>query len=278
MKNNQNKRQNQQVKLWFFMLLFLLAAACSIRQSQEPTETKTEKAETTKQKAISDTDGIKTVINSKTEATTATTPDERRFINLSQLPKEGKSLTDFVPPGWKIEEQIEGDLNADATPDIVLQLIEDLPAETDGTVNDRYRALLVIAKMENDLYLRLAAADKLLFCTTCFGVLNGAPIVKISNGVIIINHLWGSREMSENTQRFRFDPKVKRFVLIGEDYEETDRAEGTSVSESSNYLTGVKIIEKFRLNAQGNEVKISSAKQRISKQQKFFEDIDYEKP
>ncbi len=277
MKKNQNNRQMSQVKFLVFMLLFLLTAACSVSQSKENSEIKTERA-AAKPKVTNDTDEIKTVINPKTEATTASAQDERRFINLSQVPKEGKSLTDFVPPGWKIEEQIEGDLNADATPDIVLQLIEDLPAETDGTDNTRYRALLVIAKMENDLYFRLAAADKLLFCTTCFGVLNGVPVVKISNGVIIINHLWGSREMSENTQRFRFDPKLKRFVLIGEDLEETDGGEGTSVRESSNYLTGVKIIEKSRLDKKGNMVKVSTTKQRISKQQKFFEDIDYEKP
>jgi hypothetical protein len=97
--------------------------------------------------------------------------------------------------------------------------------------------------MQNESYHRLAAADKLLFCTTCFGMLSGLPVVKISNGVLIVNHLWGSREMSESTQRFRFDSKLKRFVMIGEDYEETDRGEGTSVRKSSNYLTGVKIIE-----------------------------------
>lgn len=277
MKKNQYKQQLSRVQSLVFMLLFLLTAACGISQSKENSEIKTGKTET-KPKAANETDKIKADINPKTETATATTQDARRFINLSQVPKDGKAPTDFVPQGWKIEERIEGDLNADTKPDIVLQLIEDLPEETDGAINDRYRALLVLAKMENESYHRLAAADRLLFCSTCFGALNGSPVVEISNGVLIVNHLWGSREMSESTQRFRFDPKSKRFLLIGEDLEETDRGEGTSVRESSNYLTGAMIVEKFRMNKQGDMVKVSTAKRRISKQQKFLEDIDYEKP
>lgn len=276
MRKSQNKKQMDRIKLPIFLLLFLLTAACGVSQSRENSETE---MATTKPKAANDVAEIKTDSNPKTEATTATPPqDERRFINLSQVPSAGKTPTDFVPKGWKIEEQIEGDLNADTKPDIILQLIEDLPEETDGAINDRYRALLVLAKTENDSYNRLAAADRLLFCTTCFGTLGDAPEVKISGGVLIVNHLWGSREMSESTRRFRFDPKLKRFVLIGEDSEETDRGEGTSVRESSNYLTGVKIIEKSRLDKKGEMVKVSTAKQRIPKQQRFLEDIDYEKP
>ena len=209
-------------------------------------------------------------------ATFSIAQDERRYIKLSQIPGEGKSATDFVPRGWKIEEQIEGDLNRDAKPDLLLQLIEDLPAG-----DDRYRALLVLAKTNNGAWRRIAAAVRLLFCTSCFGVLagpdGGSPDVKIANGVIVVNHLWGSNEATDHTQRFRYDMPLKRFVMIGEDYEEMDRGKGTSVRESSNYLTGVKIVEKSRINRRGEMVKVSTVKKRVSAPKKFLEDVDYEK-
>ncbi len=85
------------------------------------------------------------------------------------------------------------------------QLIEDLL-----TTDNRHRALLVLVRMENGALRRIAAADRLLFCTNCFGVLAGPdggspPAVKISNGVIIVNHLWGSNEATDHAQRFRYD-------------------------------------------------------------------------
>ena len=146
--------------------------------------------------------------------------DERRFIDLKQVPVEGSAAQDFAPRGWKIEEEIKGDLNADSRPDTVVKLIEDLPAETaDGALNDRYRALLVLAGGVDGKLQRLAAATRLLRCTGCGGVLGdpGGGDVKIEKGVLIISQLYGSRESVDITQRFRYDARLKRLVLIGED-------------------------------------------------------------
>ena len=206
--------------------------------------------------------------------------DERRFIDLKQVPVEGSAAQDFAPRGWKIEEEIKGDLNADSRPDTVVKLIEDLPAETsDGALNDRYRALLVLAGGADGKLQRVGAATRLLRCTGCGGVLGdpGGGDVKIEKGVLIISQLYGSRESVDITQRFRYDPRLKRFMLIGEDVENRDRAVGTSVIESSNYLTGVKTIKETRYNQKNDrDVVVSSTTKRIPTKKRFLEDIDYD--
>jgi len=53
--------------------------------------------------------------------------DNRVVLNEKLVPQAGVKITDFVPKGWKIEEELRGHLNADSLEDIVLQLIEDKP-------------------------------------------------------------------------------------------------------------------------------------------------------
>jgi hypothetical protein len=208
--------------------------------------------------------------------------EERRFIDLKQVATEGSAAPDFVPRGWKIEGQTEGDLNGDSKPDVALKLIEDLPEETaEGGLNMRYRALLVLLRTETGKLHRAAAADRLLQCTGCGGMLGnpGGGDITIAKGVLIISQLSGSRESTDLTQRFRYDPALKRFVLIGEDVVSSDRLTGESENESTNYLTGVKIIKKTRYDQKNDrDVVVSSRTQRITARKRFLEEIDYEKP
>ena len=45
-------------------------------------------------------------------------------INKSLIPLQANELSKFVPPGWKIEEKLTGDLNGDSLLDFALKLIE----------------------------------------------------------------------------------------------------------------------------------------------------------
>jgi hypothetical protein len=207
--------------------------------------------------------------------------EERRFLNLKQVPLEGNAAQDFMPRGWVIEGQTSGDLNGDSRPDTVLQLIEEGPEQTaEGALNIRYRALLVLLKTENDKLHRAGAATRLLQCTGCGGALGspGGGDISIDKGVLVVDQLSGSRESVDVTQRFRYDPRLKRFVLIGQDVVHTDRLTLESEYESSNYLTGVKIVKKTRLDKSGeHDITVSSRTQRVSTRKRFLEDIDYEK-
>lgn len=195
--------------------------------------------------------------------------DDRTTINKSLVPWAGTDTRNFIPQGWKLEEQKSGDLDGDGNSDYVLKLIEAKPAKTaDDATNDRARALVVLLSDANGKLTRAALADRLLQCTGCGGAFYGAmeapAEVEIdAKGVITVSQEHGSREVSNTTYKFRYDPAVKRFVLIGFDYVENDRASAKVVSESTNYLTGVR--------------KTNNRTGAITKTKIFLDDVDYEK-
>src|SRR5829696_3657220 len=101
--------------------------------------------------------------------------EERRFLDPKLVPAEGRSARDFVPRGWKVETDegvASGDLNRDGAADAVLRLVEDMPVEgSDGTLNTRYRALVILLAKPGGGFTRAAVAAKLLGCSLCYGVL-----------------------------------------------------------------------------------------------------------
>jgi hypothetical protein len=164
----------------------------------------------------------------------------------SKLPEAGQSAADFVPAGWVLEEQVAGDLNGDAVPDLALKLVQEKPAGAkEDEIIERQRALVVLFKGRDGRLRRAGVADKVLQCTSCggafYGVAEAPAEVKIERGVIVVRQDFGSREVTEHTYRFRYEPAVGRFVLIGFDSTSRDRLTGTVTQESTNYLTGRKI-------------------------------------
>ncbi|NJR19308.1 MAG: hypothetical protein HC785_28930 [Calothrix sp. CSU_2_0] len=58
-----------------------------------------------------------------------------RSLNPSLVPTQGKTVQDFVPKGWKIQDKVEGDINSDSKPDTVLTLIPHSADVNDVTGN-----------------------------------------------------------------------------------------------------------------------------------------------
>jgi hypothetical protein len=211
----------------------------------------------------------------------ASAQDDRRFINISDVPAEGARLEDFVPRGWVIEERTTGDLNRDGRPDTVLGLIEDLPNETsEGMLNPRHRALVALFRTEGNRFRRAAVAPRLLRCTGCGGMLsrpaNSSETIEIQNGVLVISEGYGSRDATDYTLRFRHDAGTNRFVLIGVDSSERDRLTGVSSSTSTNYLTNQSVTRRYRMR-RGSVRLVSTSRQRATPPaQRFLEDVDFE--
>jgi hypothetical protein len=200
-------------------------------------------------------------------------------IKESAIPAEGAKIDDFIPPGWGLEAKVENDLNGDKNPDAVLVLIETPPQSTETKADSiGNRTLLILTKSATDGYRRLALAKHLLRCKTCYGTMagsdGGAPEIKIVNGVLTVQDLWGSRETVNARLSFRYDQRVKRMALIGEDVETTDRLTGITIRTSSNFLTGIKLTESDYPNQKRKQ---KAKKQRIPKIKRFIDDIDYEK-
>ncbi|HEX8150830.1 MAG TPA: hypothetical protein VF591_26840 [Pyrinomonadaceae bacterium] len=208
---------------------------------------------------------------------------ERRLLDPKLVPAEGRTARDFVPKGWKVETDegvTSGDLNGDGSPDAVLRLVEDVPVEgSDGTLNTRYRALVILLAKPGGGFTRAAVAPKLLGCSLCYGVLgdpDGGNIqVGVKNGVLDVSQLSGSREATDLTLRFRHDPATGRFQLVGEERSDYDRAAGGGTGTSTNYLTGVRVTRTTTVGRGGRE-STTSKTTRVPRTRRFIEDVDYE--
>lgn len=203
-------------------------------------------------------------------------------FNDSALPQTSKNINEFVPEGWNIEEQIAGDLNADSLPDAALKLIEK-PATTATADNpvSRARVLMILFKTKTGIFERVAVAKTLLQCTGCGGAFYGvspAPAnVKIDKGVLIVDQDNGSRNVFNETFKFRYDAKVKKFALIGFDTIDNDRVTGATTTESINYVTGTKIKKISQYNQQTDKtVAKSNKKSSVAKTPIYLEKINYE--
>ena len=210
--------------------------------------------------------------------------EERRFLDPQLVPAQGQAPPDFVPKGWKLETDeavTTGDLNRDGVPDAVIRLVEDMPVENaEGTLNTRYRALVILVARPDGGFMRAAVATKLLGCSTCFGALGGPDgsniQVEIKNGVLDVSQLSGSREATDLTLRFRQDPASGRFQLIGEERSDYDRAAGGGTSTSTNYLTGARVTKTTKVGRGGRETTTSRTAS-VPRARRFIEDVDYEK-
>src|SRR5437764_7496333 len=170
--------------------------------------------------------------------------DEGATIDVSRIPAEAGDVKGFVPPGWKIEEQVAGDLNGDSVPDYALKLVEDKPAKSaDDMPTERGRALVVVLAGKEGKLARAGVADKLLQCTACggafYGVVEAPANVSIAKGVLIVNQDHGSRNVTEATYRFRYEPDRGRFALIGFDLAGHDRLTGAARTERTDHLRGL---------------------------------------
>ena len=198
-----------------------------------------------------------------------------------RLPTQAEQLKAFVPTGWQIEHQLDGDLNKDAVSDAVMVLIEAMPANADKeNPSERQRALLALFKTADGKWSRAGVAPKLLLCTRCggafFGV-NETPVqAEIRNGVIVVHQEYGSHNLTNQTWRLRYDAVTKQFGLIGLDITDFDRNTGLSTQESSNFLIGIKTVTKTQMNEKGDEKILSNERKAIAKTLKPMETINYE--
>lgn len=202
--------------------------------------------------------------------------DEAPAFDRSKVPATAGTLAGFVPAGWKLEEDVKGDLNQDGAVDHVLKLIQKAPAgakEDEGNMGDR--AMVIVFADKDGKLRRAAVADSVLQCGGCGGAfygMMGAPAnVSIKNGVIIVEQDYGSRWVTDMTFRFRYDEQPDMFILIGFDFSSRDRADGSVASESTNYLTGT------RITTTGKGKKTTTKTTKVAKDRLSIEEVDKDK-
>lgn len=178
----------------------------------------------------------------------------------------------FVPAGWAVEQELQGDLNEDAIPDAVLMGMQEGHA---APTDEAGRILVVLAGRADGSFEQIGANEKLLLCIQCFGAMGGKPQLSIQRKVLIVEQVRGSRETVSGLWRFRFDPKSKRMRLIGLDVKNTDRGTGVSTSESTNYLNGKRATESLRYDrAKNKDVVVGQKASSVDTAPIFLEDAD----
>jgi hypothetical protein len=198
---------------------------------------------------------------------------EAGTLDESRVPAEGNNTKQFAPSGWKIEEQVAGDLNGDSRPDFALKLVEDKAEKnSEGDPTERGRALVIVLATPEGKLKRAGVADALLQCTRCggafYGVVEAPAEVKIEKGVVVVEQEHGSREVSNVTFRFRYDPATQRFVLIGYDFGNVDRLTASIATESTNYVTGARVVTR------GKGQRDTKTRSTIPKKKVFLEDVN----
>ena len=75
----------------------------------------------------------------------------------------------------------------------------------------------------------------------------------------------------------RLVPAAGRFVLVGEEVSQYDRAAGGGTSVSTNYLTGVRVTKTARVGRGGRELPPTTRTSRVRLARRFIEEVDYER-
>jgi hypothetical protein len=187
------------------------------------------------------------------------------------VPAKGKVIEDFIPAGWVLENQTAGDLNGDGKDDLALRIIKL------GKCGDLPRALVVLLDTKTG-WQRLAMADNLFVCDGCGGML-GDIRMQIRKQVLITNQLVGSRNAIDISHSFWIDRKSGKLVCIGEDLNPYDRAGGNSITDSRNFLTGKRIVQRYRGNPRGGILEselVKTENLKVSKKLRSIESMNFE--
>ncbi|TDK26344.1 hypothetical protein E2F46_05220 [Luteimonas aestuarii] len=163
------------------------------------------------------------------------------------------SVQGFVPDGWRLEHHVEGRLDDDARPDLLILLRMQDPAnivEHDGlgmSPFDTNPRMLVIALADPDGGYRRALVDRALIPRPESPVMDDvlqddpAHAIRIADNraFSVALHSWASAGSWFTSRRsFTFRWQDGCFRLIGLDTFELHRGSGATAEASINYLTG----------------------------------------
>jgi hypothetical protein len=169
---------------------------------------------------------------------------------LKKMPGEAKRPEDFVPAGWEIYSQTEGDLNGDGLNDYALDITPK------GARNESFYAAVVVLFAEGGGKLRRFAVNDRLSPCAGSGFECGQNLT-IKKDVLVANSNFGNNQATDVTYLFRFDKAVGKLMLIGLAYETYTRAGNEDgYVKSYNFLTGVKEEKTKHIDRRKNTTRV----------------------
>jgi len=159
-------------------------------------------------------------------------------LNAQSLPSFGKTFESLVPKTHIVMDKVEGDLNQDGKPDLVLVLKD----KYEGKNQDAPPRILAVYFLDSNGGFKLISHTSNFILKSDEGGVMGEPFSSISvqRGSIVIQHSGGSREKWSYTHRFRYQDGG--FFLIGKTDSMYDSLTGESTVNDSNLSTGKKEI------------------------------------
>ena len=160
-----------------------------------------------------------------------------------ELKPQGVSVEDIVPAGW-LHKEVQGDLNKDGIPDLVVVAtpddVENTITRSDGYVYNFNQPILAIYfGTAQGQFHQWKAYDNVVPGDDSENCNHDVSLVITDRGVIRITiELFcsaGSYGVSNDTYAYRY--QNGDFYLIGMDREEMLRTTGTDTLVSENYLT-----------------------------------------
>jgi hypothetical protein len=167
-------------------------------------------------------------------------------LDYPSLPKTAARPADFIPAGWKIMGEAEGDLNGDKKKDSVLVIRaaqEKFLNKNEGLGGDIFDTnprILAVLFWENDRYQLAVQSNSFIVMADSPTMEEPFQEVNIVKGILEFNFQifmnaggWG---MSNHLYKFRYQKGA--FALIGADRNDIQRNTGESEDRSYNFLTG----------------------------------------
>lgn len=197
------------------------------------------------------------------------------------LPLRAPTPEAFLSAPWTIEGQVHGDLDGDRRDDVAVTWVPTVSAVgADSDTTERQRALLILLRQADGQYRRVAFTETVLQCPSCGGAYYGtadAPVrVAIVKGIVVVTQEHGSRNVVEQTFRFKYEPMTDRLWLVGLDLSDEDRATGQLVRQSTNFLTGQRMVTKSQFDQGTQQFVIRSrTRSRAGRSRIPIEQVDY---
>ncbi len=148
-----------------------------------------------------------------------------------------EALAAYMPDGAKIETRLDADVTGDGMADVVFI-----------AANDEVRVLKVMAAYSDEFNNGHEPIGEAAMEPDPLG----AASLGVKKGVLLVEDLTGGTTAIQSLYRYRFDPKLRRMRLIGDDvtlYSRTNAHDATAIS--TNRLTGAQIVTRSVVGEDG---------------------------
>ena len=146
-------------------------------------------------------------------------------------------LADYMPDGTKLETRLDADVTGDGMVDVVFV-----------AASEDVRVLKVMAAYADEFNNGHEPIGEAAMETYPLG----SASLSVKKGVLLVEDLTGGTTAIQSVYRYRFDPKVRRMRLIGDDVSLYSRTNAhDSIEISTNRLTGAQIVTRSVVGEDG---------------------------